>query len=265
MGSHTLYALISATVISLIAFSGILFFAFKIDRLQKIVFILVSFAVGSLFGSAFFVLIPESYHLFPESFNPGLMVVVGILTMFVLEKFIHWKHKHDMHKLHEESSLGYISLVTDALHNFVDGVLIASAWASSPEIGLVTTLSVIIHEVPQEISDFGILIYAGFSRKKALVFNFLSAITAILGVLLTSWLGHNFENITSYILPLAAGGFIYLAGSDLIPQLHRERASGRNLVQFLAIVAGLTMMFFISQKHSHNHSTGCNHEHHIHE
>jgi zinc and cadmium transporter len=265
MEQNIIYALLSATIVSLVAFSGILFLAFKTEQLQKIIFILVSFAVGNLFGSAFFVLIPESYHLLPDSSIPGLMVVAGILTMFILEKFIHWKHGHDMNHLNEKASLGYISLVTDSLHNFIDGILIASAWAASPEIGIVTTLSVIVHEVPQEISDYGILIYAGFTRKKALFFNFLAAVSALLGVLFTSWLGNNFENINNYILPLAAGGFIYLAGSDLIPQLHQERSSRRNLIQFIAIVAGFAMMYFIAQTHSHNHDTGCKHEHHNHE
>jgi zinc and cadmium transporter len=181
MKSYILYALLSATIVSLVAFIGILFLAFKTEKLQKIVFILVSFAVGSLFGSAFFVLIPESYHLMPDSFVPGLMIVAGVLTMFILEKFIHWRHGHTIQYIPKEASLGYVSLMTDSLHNFVDGVLIASAWAVSPEIGMVTTLSVIIHEVPQEISDFGILIYAGFSKKRALFFNFLAAVTALLG------------------------------------------------------------------------------------
>ncbi|NJO91680.1 MAG: ZIP family metal transporter [Chloroflexia bacterium] len=252
MKLYILYALLSATIVSLVAFIGILFLAFKTEKLQKIVFILVSFAVGSLFGSAFFVLIPESYHLMPDSFVPGLMIVAGVLTMFILEKFIHWRHGHNVQYIPKEASLGYVSLMTDSLHNFVDGVLIASAWAVSPEVGMVTTLSVIIHEAPQEISDFGILIYAGFSKKRALLFNFLAAVTALLGVLFTAWLGHYFENITNYILPMAAGGFIYLAGSDLIPQLHKEKSTKKNLIQFVAIVAGFAMMFVISQMQSHS-------------
>lgn len=266
---NLIYALLSALLISFIALIGIVFLAFNQKTLQKILFVLVSFAVGALFGSAFFMLIPESFHLLPGSFMLGIMVVSGILAMFVLEKFIRWKHNHDLAELQKESPLGYISLITDALHNFIDGILIASAWAVSPEIGLATTLAVIIHEVPQEISDFGILIHAGFSRKKALLFNFLAAVTAILGVLFTFWLGQSFENISNYILPFAAGGFIYLAGSDLIPELHREKSVRKNLIQFAAIVAGLLLMLSISQTHSHEHGDSHSHEHnhghHIHE
>jgi zinc and cadmium transporter len=241
-----------------------MFLALKTDKLQKIIFILVSFAVGSLFGSAFFALIPESFHLLPGSFIPGLMIAIGIITMFILEKIIHWRHEHNIQDLNKEKPLGYISLVTDSLHNFIDGILIASAWAISPEIGIITTLAVIIHEVPQEIGDFGILIYAGFSKRKALFFNFLAALSAILGVLFTASLGNTFENISMYILPLAAGGFIYLAGSDLIPQLQREKSVKKTLIQLFAIIAGLTLMLFISRAHSHNHNSEHGHEDHEH-
>lgn len=259
--SSSINALLSAAFVSVIALSGVVFLAFKQQKLQKIVFILVSFAVGALFGNAFFILMPESFHLLSDSVMPGFMVVSGILAMFVLEKFIRWKHNHDLSELQKESPLGYISLITDALHNFIDGILIASAWAASPEIGLATTLAVIIHEVPQEISDFGILIHAGFSRKKALLFNFLAAVTAIFGVLFGLWLGQSFESISNYILPFAAGGFIYLAGSDLIPELHREKSDRKNLIQFAAIVTGLSLMFFISQTHNHENGDSHNHEH----
>ncbi len=266
MGTPFLSALLSALVVSLISFSGILFLAIKMDVLQKVVFVLVSFAVGALFGSAFFVLIPESYEIVTNPLHTGLLIATGIMALFVLEKFIHWRHDHDVEGIKKEDSLGYISLVTDGLHNFIDGVLIAAAWATSPEIGLATTISVIIHEVPQEISDFGILIYAGFTKKKALIFNFLSAVTTILGVIFTFWLGRSFENITNYFLPFAAGGFIYLAGSDLIPQLNQEKSMGKNITQFFVILVGLLMMLFISQSHSHSHShEPAHHEHIIHD
>ncbi len=253
MDSNTLNALLGSLLVSLISLIGVLFLAFKQTKLQKIIFILVSFAVGALFGNAFFILLPESFHLMPDSLVPGLMIVSGILAMFLLEKFIRWRHNHDLAEIQKESPLGYISLITDALHNFIDGILIASSWEVSPEIGLATTLAVIIHEIPQEISDFGVLIHAGFSRKKALLFNFLAAITAIVGVLFTFWLGQKFENISNFILPFAAGGFIYLAGSDLIPELHLEKSGRKNLIQFFSIVVGLSLMFLIPQKHSHDH------------
>lgn len=260
--------LISTLLVCVASFAGVLFLAFKMHLLQKIVFILVSFAVGALFGNAFFMLIPEAQELLANNLHIGLMIVAGILFMFILEKLIHWHHNHRIGDIKKEAPLGYISLFTDGLHNFIDGILIASAWMVSPEIGFATTLAVIIHEIPQEISDFGILIHAGFSRKKALFFNFLSACTAILGAAVTLWMGAVFTNISTYILPLAAGGFIYLAGSDLIPELHREKSIPKNSVQLFVIIIGLALMFFIAQNHEHNHgphhehSEDCNHEHH---
>ena len=252
-------ALFSTFVVSVASFAGALFLAFKIKLLQKIVFVLVSFAVGALFGNAFFILIPESQEILNNSFLIGLLIVGGILLMFIIEKLIHWHHNHNVEEIKKEAPLGYISLFTDGLHNFIDGILIASSWMVSPEIGLATTLAVIAHEIPQEISDFGILIHAGFSRKKALFFNFLAACTAIAGAIGTLWLGALFNNISAYVLPLAAGGFIYLAGSDLIPELHREKSIRKNSLQLMVIIIGLVLMLYIGQNHEHHH--GHQHEH----
>jgi zinc and cadmium transporter len=249
--------LVSTLVVCVASFAGVLFLAFKMKLLQRIVFVLVSFAVGALFGNAFFLAIPESQEMLGNNLQVGLFVVGGILLMFVVEKLIHWQHNHNVDQIKDKAPLGYISLFADGVHNFIDGILIASSWMVSPEIGLATTLAVIAHEIPQEISDFGILIHAGFSRKRALFFNFLSACTAVLGALGTLWIGGEFVNVSGYILPFAAGGFIYLAGSDLIPELHREKSTRKNLLQFVVIIIGLALMLFIGQNHKHHHG----HEH----
>ena len=260
-------ALVSTVIVSVASFAGALFLAFKIKLLQKIVFVLVSFAVGALFGNAFFILIPESQEMLGNSLQVGLLVVGGIVLMFIVEKLIHWQHNHNVEDIKHEAPLGYISLFTDGLHNFIDGILIASSWMVSPEIGLATTLAVIAHEIPQEISDFGILIHAGFSRKKALFFNFLAACTAIAGAIGTLWLDALFTNISAYVLPLAAGGFVYLAGSDLIPELHRERSVRKNTMQLMVMLIGLALMLYIGQNHEHHHeyhhehTEECNHDH----
>jgi zinc and cadmium transporter len=251
--------LVSTLVVCVASFAGVLFLAFKMKLLQRIVFVLVSFAVGALFGNAFFLAIPESQEMLGNNLHVGLFVVGGILLMFVVEKLIHWQHNHNVDQIKDEAPLGYISLFADGVHNFIDGILIASSWMVSPEIGLATTLAVIAHEIPQEISDFGVLIHAGFSRKKALFFNFLSACTAVFGALVTLWIGSEFVNVSGYILPFAAGGFIYLAGSDLIPELHREKSIRKNLLQLVVIVIGLALMLFVGQNHGHHH--GEQHEH----
>lgn len=276
MSEIWIYAIASTLFISLLSFSGVVFLAFQPKVLKQILFVLISFAVGALFGNAFFLLVPESFYHIPNDKLTGILVISGLLFMFILEKFIHWRHNHSIDDTIENHSekpapLGYISLVTDGLHNFTDGVLIAAAWMVSPEIGAATTVTVMLHEIPQEISDFGVLIHAGFSRKKALLLNFLSACMAVLGGITMLVVGHFTEVATFYILPVAAGGFIYLAGTDLLPELHREKSTKKNLIQFAAIIAGLVLMFFISANHSHGHQHGedCNHsvteQEHIHD
>ena len=245
-------ALGSTFLVSLLSFSGILLLAMRAKQLKQMVFVLVSFAVGALFGNTFFILIPESFHQISDTQMIGMLVISGLIVMFVLEKFIHWHHCHNVTHEHDTAPLGYISLITDSLHNFTDGVLIAAAWMASPEVGIATTLAVVVHEIPQEISDFGVLLHAGFSKKKALWLNFIAACSAILGGVLTLTLGSVSEKILVYILPFAAGGFIYLAGSDLIPELNRERSVKKSMIQFAAIIAGLVLMFYISLHHDHH-------------
>jgi zinc and cadmium transporter len=253
MGNVWIGAVGSTFLVSLLSFSGILFLAMRARKLKKIIFILVSFAVGALFGNTFFMLIPESFALIKNVQTIGLLIVSGLVVMFILEKFIHWHHCHNVSHEHDAAPLGYISLVTDSLHNFTDGVLIAAAWMASPEVGIATTLAVVVHEIPQEISDFGVLLHAGFSKRKALFLNFIAACTAILGAIITIMLGSVTEELIKFILPFAAGGFIYLAGSDLIPELHRESSVRKSLIQLTAILAGLTLIFYISLHHEHSH------------
>jgi len=251
MGNVWIGALGSTLLVSLLSFSGILLLAMRAKQLKKVVFILVSFAVGALFGNTFFMLIPESFHQIDDSQTIGILIISGLIIMFVLEKFIHWHHNHNVSEEEVTAPLGYISLITDSLHNFTDGVLIAAAWMASPEVGIATTLAVVVHEIPQEISDFGVLLHAGFSKRKALFLNFIAACSAILGGILTLTLGSVSAKMLTYILPFAAGGFIYLAGSDLIPELNRERDVKKSMIQFAAIIVGLVLMFYISLHHEH--------------
>jgi zinc and cadmium transporter len=253
MGNVWIGAIGSTLLVSLLSFSGILFLAMHDKKLKNVIFILVSFAVGALFGNTFFMLVPESFALIDNVQMIGVLIISGLVVMFILEKFIHWHHCHNVSHDHDEAPLGYISLITDSLHNFTDGVLIAAAWMASPEVGIATTLAVVVHEIPQEISDFGVLLHAGFSKRKALFLNFVAACSAIIGAVVTVILGSATEELIMFILPFAAGGFIYLAGSDLIPELHRESSVKKSLIQLTAILAGLTLMFFISLHHDHSH------------
>lgn len=245
-------SLTSTVLVSIISITGIFFLALKASKLQKIVFVLVSFAVGALLGNVFFHLLPESFEAIENTSVIALLVMAGILSFFVMEKFLHWHHGHKIDDIHDHpKSYGYISLFADGMHNFTDGILIAAGWMASPEIGIATTLAVVLHEIPQEISDFSILIHAGFTAKKALLLNFYAALAAILGNVITLLLGSNIESLASYVLPVAAGGFIYLAGTDLMPELNKDRSRLNSLIQLVMIIAGLLLMYFVMGDHSH--------------
>lgn len=264
MELNWLYPIGSTVLVSVISLVGVFFLAFSTEKLSRIVFVLVSFAVGGLLGNVFFHLLPESYHLIDNQVTIALLVLGGVITLFILEKFLHWHHDHRVAHSHKalHAPYGYISLFADGFHNFTDGILIAAGWMAGPEIGIATTLAVVFHEIPQEISDYGILIHAGFSKAKALWLNFYAACAAIAGTLLTLALGTLIQGFSNFILPFAAGCFIYLAGSDLIPELHKDKSKRNSLIQLLAIIVGLILMYAVSQGHSHEvhmHSPGCTH------
>jgi len=242
-----LYGFLSVLAVSIISLVAVFTISISQRKLQKALFVLISLAIGTLFGDAFIHLIPESYESIGKS--AGLYVIGGIVLFFVLEKFLRWQHCH--HINHEEGEnrnihpVGFMNLFADGIHNFIDGVLIGSSYMVSIPIGLATTLAVILHEIPQEIGDFGILIHAGFTRAKALLLNLLSATVAILGFLFAIALGSNVEHFASFIIPIAAGGFIYIAGSDLVPELQKKTKGWQSFVQFLAIILGILIMLML--------------------
>jgi zinc and cadmium transporter len=262
MISTWIYALASVTVVSLIALIGIVFLHFKVKKLQRIVSILVSFAVGALLGNAIFHLLPEAFEMVGNTTHVAILFLLGVMVLFLLEKFLHWKHDHSLEaKPPQIKTFGYISLIADGFHNFTDGILIGAAWLVSPEIGLATTLAIILHEVPQEISDYAILIHAGFTKKKALIVNFIAALSAILGTVLALLIGTSIEGFSYYILAFAAGGFVYLACSDLIPELHKKNTTKSSLGQLGGIIAGIALMFLISLAGHHHHHPSHDHDH----
>jgi len=247
-------ALVSTLLVSLISITGIFFLTLRAGQLQRLVFILVSLAVGALMGNVFFHLIPESFETIESHGLIAVLILAGILAFFILEKFLNWHHGHDVEHLENHPrSYGYVSLMADGLHNFTDGILIAAGWMAGPEIGMATTLTVILHEIPQEISDFGILIHAGFTARKALWLNFYAALAAVLGTVVTLLAGSAIENLSQYVLPVAAGGFIYLAGTDLMPELNKDHSRRNALIQLVMILAGLLLMYLVSGSHTHHH------------
>lgn len=242
-----IYTLLSVSIISLVSLVGIFFLAIRKESLKKLQLLLVALATGGFLGGAFFHLLPESFESFDHPEEASLYLALGFLMFFVLERFLHWQHDHTTGlKDNGIKPFGTVNLVADMFHNFLDGLLIAAAFSYSTEIGIATSIAVFFHELPQEIGDFGVLIHAGFSRKKALLFNFLSACTAFIGAILVLFIGNTAMHLEKYILAFAAGAFIYLAAADLIPELHAEKKANRSLVQFIALLMGMGFLLLLS-------------------
>lgn len=237
-----LYALISVFIVSLISLVGVLTLAIKERQLKKILLFLVSFSAGALLGGAFIHLIPEAFEKLSH-ITASFYVLVGILIFFVLEKFIHWRHCHIPTSKQHPHPFAFMNLIGDGLHNLIDGMIIGASYLVSIPLGIATTVAVFLHEIPQEIGDFGVLVYGGFKKTKALFFNFLSAITAIIGAVIALAIGTKTQTFALFLLPIAAGGFIYIAGSDLIPELHKESVPIKSLIQLISLIVGIAVMF----------------------
>jgi len=232
--------LASVTIVSLVSFIGLLFVGMKEGVLGRLLMVLVGFASGSMIGAAFFDLIPEAVE---AGSNVWLYIVTGIMFFFVMEKFLYWRHCHDENcQVH---SFAYLNLIGDGVHNFVDGALIAGSFLISASLGFTTTLAVVFHEIPQELGDFGVLVFGGFARKRALTYNFLSAATAVVGALTTYALSSQVQSLPALLVPFAAGGFIYVAATDLMPELHKRTQPRDSLVQLLTLLAGIALMFVL--------------------
>ncbi|MDO8509057.1 MAG: ZIP family metal transporter [Nanoarchaeota archaeon] len=243
MANTIILILLSVFLVSLISFIGIFTLSINSKKLKKTLIYLISFSAGALLGDAFIHLLPEIIEANNFTINTSLLILLGIIIFFVLEKFIHWEHCHgNITQDNHVHPFAYMNLVGDALHNFIDGSIIAASYFISVPVGIATTIAVCLHEIPQEIGDFGVLIHGGFTKAKALAINFLSAITALLGALITILAGKAIENIELLLIPIAAGGFIYIAGSDLIPELHKETKISKSLIQLISLILGVLVM-----------------------
>lgn len=257
MQTIIIYTFLSVIAVSLVSFAGLFTLALQESLLRRYVFVLVSLATGALLGDSFIHLIPESFTELDATFA-GLLVICGMLVFFILEKVLHWHHFHgqetDEEHFHDGSyvrgggihHVGKMVLVSDGIHNFLDGVIIAGSYFVALPVGLATTIAVILHEIPQEVGDFGVLIHSGYSKKRALYLNFLTAMLSILGALAVVFLGGVGESLIVWVIPFTAGGFIYIASSDLIPELHRVTGVKKSIAQFVAILIGILAMFLLT-------------------
>jgi zinc and cadmium transporter len=262
------YTLLSVFVVSLVSVGGV--FALSQDpvRLRRLQLYMVSLAAGSLLGGAFIHLLPEAVDRLGTGLPFSLYLLGGFFGFFVLEKFL-WHHHHgtehaepvgERHREHAHPGEGLIGsaleagpearahpivtmvLLGDGVHNLLDGMVIAAAYLVDPAVGVVTTLAVLLHEVPQELGDFGVLVHGGLSPRQALLFNFLSGTTAILGAIFVLWIGSRVEGLEAALITISAASFIYIAAADLIPELHRSREPKHALPQVLMIGLGLGLM-----------------------
>jgi len=210
----------------------------------------VSFAIGALLGAAFLALLPHAMQGVQEFHTLGLTVLLGILGFFLLEKMVLWRHCHAEHceahtpdEAQRGHAAGTLVLIGDGVHNLVDGVLITAAFLTDLHLGIVTSLAVAAHEIPQEVGDFAILLHSGYSRGKALVFNVLSSLTTLIGAVVAYWSLTDVQHILPYILAIAASSFIYIAVADLIPGLHKRLHFSATLQQITLILAGVLIIY----------------------
>src|SRR3989339_232352 len=238
---NILFSIILANlVVSAGSLIGVITLVMKEKTLHKILILLVSLSAGALIGGAFLHLLPEAQELYQDG-NLFLFVLLSFIFFFILEKLLHWRHCHKgVCKVH---TLGLMNLIGDSIHNFIDGLVIAASFLTSFHLGVVTTLAVALHEIPQEIGDFGVLLYAGFGRKKALFANFMTALTAVFGGVIGYFAASRVEHFTFYLLPVAAGGFIYIATTDLIPEMRKETNLYKSFLSFLFFILGIIIMY----------------------
>lgn len=236
------YTILSVFIVSLVSLVGVFTLSISLDKLKKLLLFLVSFAAGALLGDAFIHLIPEAYGGGGNLTAVPFFILLGVILFFVLEKILFWRHCHIPTSQQHPHPLAVNNIIGDGFHNFIDGMIIAGSYMVSLPLGLATTIAVVMHEIPQEIGDFGILLYAGWSKKKAIFYNFLSAVVAIVGSVLTLAIGTSISHLQDYLLPFTIGGFIYIATADLIPELKKETDLRKSALQLVALLFGVGIM-----------------------
>lgn len=237
-----LYTFASIVLVSLISLVGVFTLSLKEETMKKNIFVFISIAVGALLGDSFIHLIPESFENSINKTLIGILIILGILVFFTLEKVMHWHHHGEDTDNHSIHPVGKMVLVSDGVHNFLDGIIVAASFSINIPLGIATTLAVILHEIPQEIGDFAVLIHSGYTKSRALWLNFLSALTAILGSITFFILGNLTETLSDFLLPITAGGFIYIAVADLIPELHKTKEEKHTLLQLVSVILGVLVM-----------------------
>lgn len=255
------YIIIATLAVSLLSLVGLSIF-FKKRYSKKIMEATVSLAAAVLLGNVFFHMLPEiveeAQHEGFDFHTLSFWILISIVFFFFTEKYLHWHncHHHDNHGEHEHNEnckhpLGINILIGDGLHNLLDGMAIAASFMLSTELGVLATIAIALHEIPQEISDFSLLLYAGYSKTKALLWNLASALTALVGGLITYFLT-NTGNTNLILTSIAAGSFLYIALSDIMPHLHNNKHAHYK-TQVIWFVIGLLIIYYIHNLISFGH------------
>jgi zinc and cadmium transporter len=244
---ETFTIVLATFVVSLFSLSGIFMLSLNEERLHSILFFLLAFSAGSIFGAAVFDLLPEAVELV-DGRVVFLYIAFGYLAFYFLERFIYWYHGHGHHEdmefeAEETRGFAYLNLLGDGVHNFIDGMVIAASYTVSFQVGLVATIAVIFHELPQELGDYGILVYAGFDRVRALTLNFVVALSVVGGGVFATFFLETVEALSGVLIAFSAGAFLYLAASELVPELQHERDFRRSLIQFVVFILGMALIY----------------------
>jgi len=238
MENVLLWILLMTSINGLLAFAGAIFYYVFKKNINKILIYLVSFTTGALLGGAFFHFIPEALEKI-SILQTTLIVISGFFIFLLLENYLHWHHCHNGKC--DKHPYVYLLLWGDGIHNFIDGLIIAGSFLISIPFGIVSSILIMIHELPQEISDFGVLVHGGLEERKALIYNFLSQLTAVLGGII-GFFSLKAGELSIYLLPFAAGGFIYIAVADLIPEIFKEKNLKKKIYNSAIIILGLLVL-----------------------
>lgn len=254
--SQAVYAIGAVVLVSALSLAGAITLLFSRTLLRRIISFLVALSVGALFGGAFIHLIPEAFEVVSSPLSVSVALSCGVLIFFLIEKVLRWRHSHGVDEEsietvtehnHDKKHIGWLVFFGDGIHNIIDGAILAAAFLTSTELGIATTLAVILHELPQEMGDFGLLLHSGWSSGKALLMNFASGMLALVGALAVFLFEAALpEGVLGLIGAFAAGGFIYIAGADLVPELQEETRARFVLWQVIVVGIGFALMLALA-------------------
>jgi zinc and cadmium transporter len=237
-----LWIILSTFAISLIAWVGVLVLFFKEAVINKITLALVAFSAGALLAGALLHLIPETIEKSNANYNYFIIILLGFTVFLAMEQFIHWHHCHSAPCEHKQP-MTYLILIANGVHNFIDGLAIGAAFFVDLKLGLITWFAVAAHEVPQKLGEFGILLNGGWEKKRALLFNFYTALTVLVGGLAAYFFAREINIV--WLLAFAAGSFIYIACSDLIPEIKHHEKMTQNIIHFLSFLFGILIIWAV--------------------